>query len=289
MASPFEVQLDGATFAGEADGFGLPVVFLHADVTDRRMWASQMKELAEAGFHVISYDRRGFGDTQSPDVPFNHLDDLEAILDQLSVHAAVFVGASAGGALAVDFAIENPERTVGLVLVGTGLSGSPEAELPEEAELMFDALHYAEDRGNTGSINKIQAHLWLDGPLSPNGRVEGAARELFLDMNGKVLAKPKLTQEEERDPVDDAVETIMAPTLLVVGELDFPHILERHNDLSEEMENSFAVVLEDTAHLPSLEKPELFNPLLLEFLDAVAGHSDVGDDEDEDEGDTGEA
>lgn len=288
MATPFEVRLDGATFSGEADGFGLPVVFLHAEVTDKRMWTSQMKELADAGFHVISYDRRGFGDTESPDVPFNHLDDLEAILDQLSIHAAVFVGSSTGGALAIDFAIENPERTVGLVLVGTGLTGSPEAELPEEAELMFDALHYAEDRGNTGSINKIQAHLWLDGPLSPNGRVEGPARELFLEMNGKILAKPKLTKVEDSDPAEDAVGGITAPALLVVGDLDFPHVLERHSDLSDEMENSFAVVLEDTAHLPSLERPELFNPLLLEFLDAVAGHSDVGDDEDDDDDDDDE-
>lgn len=282
MAAPFEVNLDGATFSGEADGFGLPVVFLHSDVTDRRMWASQMEELADAGFHVISYDRRGFGETTSPDVPFSHLDDLEAILDQLSIHAAVFVGASMGGALAIDFAIENPERTVGLVLIGTGLSGAPEAELPEEAEMIYDALHYAEDRGNTASVNKMLAHLWLDGPLSPNGRVEGPVRELFLDMNGKALAKQRgLTQEEEGDPAEENVGAIAAPTLLVVGELDFPHILERHNDLSEEMENSFAVVLEDTAHLPSLERPELFNPLLLEFLDAVAGHSDVGEEEDD--------
>jgi len=284
MATPFEVRLDGATFSGEADGFGLPVVFLHADVADKRMWAEQMEVLADAGFHVISYDRRGFGETTSPDVPFNHLDDLEAILDQLSIHAAVFVGASMGGALAIDFAIENPERTVGLVLVGTGLSGAAEAELPEEAEMIYDALHYAEDRGNTASVNKMMAHLWLDGPLSPNGRVDGPARELFLDMNGKALSKQgSLTQEEDRDPAEDAVGAIEAPTLLVVGELDFPHILERHSDLSEEMENSFAVVLEDSAHLPSLEKPELFNPLLLEFLDAVAGHSDAGDEEEDDE------
>jgi len=283
MATPFEVRLDGATFAGEADGFGLPVVFLHAGIADRRMWAAQMEELANAGFHVISYDRRGFGDTTSPDVPFNHLEDLEAILDQLSIHAAVFVGSSMGGALAIDFAIENPERTVGLVLVGTGLSGAPEAELPEEAEMIYDALHYAEERGNTASVNKMLAHLWLDGPLSPNGRVDGPARELFLDMSGKVLDKqPKLTQEEEGDPAEDNIGAITAPTLLVVGELDFPHIVERHNDLSEELENAFAVVLEDTAHLPSLERPEIFNPLLLEFLDAVAGHGDVGDDEDED-------
>ena len=90
----------------------------------------------------------------------------------------------------------------------------PEPELPEEAELMLDALHYAEERQNWTSVNKIQAHLWLDGPLSPNGRVNGEVRELFLDMNGNALQKQHaLTHEEERDPAIDNLGLITAPVL----------------------------------------------------------------------------
>ena len=66
MATPFEIRFDGATLAGEADGFGLPVVFLHADVTDRRLWAGQMQAVAVEGYHVVSYDRRGFGWSSQP-------------------------------------------------------------------------------------------------------------------------------------------------------------------------------------------------------------------------------
>ena len=176
-----------------------------------------------------------------------------------------------GGGLAIDFAVEHPERTVGLVLVGTALTGSPEPDIPEEAEMLFDAEAYAQERRQWASVNKVQAHMWLDGPLSPNGRVEGEARELFLEMNGNALQKPKLTREAERDPAIDSLGAITAPVLLVVGALDFPHIIERHDELSEDLENAFAIVLEDTAHLPSLERPDLFNPLLLEFLDAVSG------------------
>jgi pimeloyl-ACP methyl ester carboxylesterase len=97
-------------------------------------------------------------------------------------------------------------------------------------------------------------------------------------MNGNRLTKPALTHEEEPDPAVDSVAAITAPVLLVVGESDFPHIIERHEDLSEELENAFAVMLEDTAHLPSLERPDLFDPLLVEFLDAVSG---AGDDDEE--------
>jgi pimeloyl-ACP methyl ester carboxylesterase len=159
------------------------------------------------------------------------------------------------------------------VLVGTALSGAPEPELPEEAELLEDARAYAEERGNLESVNRIEAHLWLDGPRSSSGRVEGPVRELFLEMNAGVLRHPVLRQEEEPDPATDSLAAITAPALLVVGELDFPHIVDRHEELSDELENAFAIILEDTAHLPSLERPDLFNPLLLEFLEAVTGES----------------
>lgn len=279
-ASPFEIEFDGAIIRGEADGFGIPVVFLHSGVTDRRMWAEQLRELADEGYHVIAYDRRGYGETETPDVPFNHLVDLEAVLDRLSVHAAIFVGSSMGGGLAIDFALEHPERTIGLVLVGTAITGAEPAEIPEEAADLEDALDYATERGNLETVNRIEAHLWLDGPLSDSGRVQGEPRELFLKMNAVHLNHPELTEEEVPDDAVDNLSAITAPTLLVVGELDMPDIVARHEDLSEELENAFAVVLEDTAHFPSLERPDLFNPILLEFLEAVTGQGEASDDED---------
>lgn len=281
MTSPFEIPFDGAIIRGEADGFGIPVVFLHSGVTDRRMWGSQLQDLADEGYHVIAYDRRGYGETETENVPFNHLVDLEAVLDGLSVHAAILVGSSMGGAIAIDFAIENPERTIGLVLVGTGITGADHAEIPEEAADLEDALEYAEQRGNLDTVNRIEAHLWLDGPLSESGRVSGELRDLFLRMNAIHLNHAELTEEEERDDAVDNLSAITAPTLLVVGDLDMPDIVARHEDLSEELENAFAVVLEDTAHFPNFERPDLFNPILLEFLEAVTGQGEGGD-EDED-------
>lgn len=281
MSAPFEIEFDGASLRGEADGFGIPVVFLHAGVADRRMWAGQMRTLAEEGYHVVSYDRRGFGETETADVPFNHLVDLEAVLDQLSIHAAVLVGCSMGGGLAIDFALEHPERTIGLVLVGTAVTGAEGYEIDDEVMALEEAADYALERGNTGTVNRIQAHQWLDGPYGEAGRVTGPVRELFLAMNEIHLNHPRLTQEERPESAFDSVGSIQAPTLLVVGELDCSDIIAIHEDLSEELENAFAVVLEDTAHLPSLERPDLFDPLLLEFLEAVTGQ---GDDEEEVDG-----
>ena len=277
MTEPFSLQIDDAVFTGLEAGEGIPVVFLHAGVCDRRMWENQIEAVASAGFWGIAYDRRGFGDTNSPDEGFSHLEDLEAVLDALDVHAAVFVGASMGGALAIDFTLANPERVAGLVLVGTSISGAKVPRLPPEIMTIANAMEAVEESGDVDAINAVDAHAWLDGPLSESGRVSGEIRTLFQAMNGTILRKPQLTREDKPEPAVHSVGEIGAPTLLVAGDLDFPHIVNRHDDLSEEMENAFAVVIEGTAHLPSLERPDLFNPLLLEFLAMLTGQDDNED------------
>jgi pimeloyl-ACP methyl ester carboxylesterase len=174
-----------------------------------------------------------------------------------------------GGGLAIDFALRHPGRTIGLVLAGTAITGG-DYLLSDTDRQMEAVLEDAEERGDAEFQNKVDAHAWLDGPRSPNGRVTGAVRELFFDMNRKALARsPELTHEIKRPSARDRIGLIAAPTLLVAGDLDFNYILTRHEGLSDELPNAFATIIEGTAHLPNLERPDLFNPLLLEFLAAA--------------------
>ena len=271
MVERFTLQMEDVTFAGIEAGEGIPVVFLHAGVCDSRMWENQIAAVAEAGFWGIAYDRRGYGGTEARDEGFSHLEDLEAVLEDLGIHAAIFVGSSRGGALAIDFALSSPERVAGLVLVGTSVSGARKPVFSSEVMQIVHAMEAVAEGGDIDAINAVEAHAWLDGPLSQSGRVTGPVRELFYAMNGAILRKPRLTREEMPESAADDVSGIDTPTLLVAGDLDFPHIVNRHDDLSEDMENAFAVVIEGTAHLPSLERPDLFNPLLVEFLGALTG------------------
>lgn len=278
IGETFAVEIGKATLAGLEEGEGLAVVFLHAGVCDKRMWLSQMQAVADAGWHAIAYDRRGYGESDSEDEAFSHVDDLEGLLDALDVHAAVFVGCSMGGGVAVDFALRHPGRVIGLALLGTSISGAPWSA--NEVEQMIEAAEEdAWERGDRDMLNRVQAHEWLDGPRAQSGRVGGAARELFLDMNGIVLSKPRLTLEEPSEPAWERMASVGAPTLLIVGDQDFSALIDRHEHLSEEMPNAFAAVLEDVAHIPSIERPELVNSLLLQFLDAIEG----GDDDESDE------
>lgn len=278
-ADPFSFEIGGATLAGLEQGEGLPVVFLHAGVCDKRMWLDQMQAAADAGWHAIAYDRRGYGETISVDEPFSHLDDLEALLDEMDIHAAVLVGCSMGGGLAVDFALAHPGRVIGLVLVGTSITGAPWSVTDEERAIEM-AEEDAWERGDIDLLNRVQAHEWLDGPRTRSGRVGGAVRELFLDMNARALGKLPLNQEEAPPDAWGRMEAVSAPALLIVGDEDFMALVERHDTLSETMPNAFAVVLEGVAHIPSIERPDLVNSLLLQFLDALAGEeSDLDSDQ----------
>ncbi|HTN62965.1 MAG TPA: alpha/beta hydrolase [Devosia sp.] len=270
LDEPFALEIGGAVLKGIEAGEGVPVVFLHAGVCDKRMWLSQMEAVSAVGFHAIAYDRRGYGETVAADAPFSHLADLVALLDELDIHAAVLVGCSMGGGLAVDFALAFPGRVIGLALLATSISGAPWDATQAEQQLEM-AEEDAWERGDRDMLNKVQAHQWLDGPRAANGRVGGAARTLFLDMNAMALSKPALTQAEKSPDAWARVDAITAPTLLVVGDEDFTCLIDRHEHLSEELDNAFAVVLEGVAHIASIERPDLVNPLLLQFLDAVAG------------------
>src|SRR5262245_49879265 len=113
-------RVEIGTLVGDRwSGAGPPMVLLHAGVCDRRGW----REVgAQLGREVIAYDRRGFGEVPPAEAPFRHVDDLMTVLDTLD-QPAWLVGSSMGGGVALDAALEAPERVAGLVLLAPAISG----------------------------------------------------------------------------------------------------------------------------------------------------------------------
>jgi pimeloyl-ACP methyl ester carboxylesterase len=108
MAERFDVSRSGASLAGERwPGGGQTVVLLHEGVADRRGWA-EVAGLLAPQLTVVSYDRRGYGQTPVSTEQFSHLDDLLAVLDRASAGPVWLAGASAGGGLALDAALVAP-------------------------------------------------------------------------------------------------------------------------------------------------------------------------------------
>jgi pimeloyl-ACP methyl ester carboxylesterase len=258
----FVVDIDRAKLVGEQAGEGPPLIFLHAGVADRRMWRPQMTALSSS-FRTVAYDRRGFGETETADLPFSHLEDLREILDRLDIQRASLVGCSQGGRVAIDFALAYPDRAESLVLIAPAISGAPAPlNFPARALDLDAELDAADEAGDLERVNAIEAIFWLDGPTSPEGRVGGAVRDLFLDMNGLALARPDLQQEIEPPSAYEQVSDLDLPVLLLWGDLDFPHVKDRCHYLVQTIPGARGQVITATAHLPNLEKPQLMNQLI---------------------------
>ncbi len=265
--SAFEVASGDAGIAVEAVGDGVPVVLLHAGVADRRMWGAQVGALAAAGFRAIAYDRRGFGETLHADDAYSHVGDLVAVLDACAQRApAILVGCSQGGRIAVDAALAHPERVSGLLLVAPAISGAPEpSSFPPAIQAWIDRVERAEAASDTDRINALEAHAWLDGPLAREGRVGGAARELFLAMNEIALRAEVRGAEIEPPPAWNRLAELAAPTLVAWGDLDFPSVVEACEHLAATIRGARRHVFAGAAHLPNLEQPAAFNRVLLDF------------------------
>lgn len=265
--SDMAVRSGEATLVGEVRGDGDAIVFLHAGVADRRMWDGVVETVVRTHRAVV-YDRRGFGGTRPHEETYSHVDDLLAVLDAADVGRATLVGCSQGGKIALDVALAHPERVAALVLVAPAVGGAPAVdEFPKEVEALLEELEAAEESEDVARLNLLEARVWLDGVLGQDGRVQGGLRDLFLDMNGAALRAPQVGEETPSPPAWPRLEEIAAPTLLVWGDLDFPHAQERCQRMTELIPGARGTVMPGTAHLPGFEDPSTFSTLLTEFLD----------------------
>ncbi|MEP3276540.1 MAG: alpha/beta hydrolase [Stappiaceae bacterium] len=250
----FKEQLDNATFSGWQAGSGPPFMCLHAGVADNRMFTGLQEGLG-AQFSLLSYDRRGYGETATQDVPFSHMRDFEALLDRRTIDRAVLLGCSQGGRIAIDYALSNPDRVKALILIASALSGAPASEDPIDIQPLIEALDIAEEAEDWDEVNRIEAHMWLDGPRSTEGRISGPTRDLFLDMNGIALQHPELTQRSDPPSALERLSDLEMPVLLLQGDLDFPDILERQKMMANSIRGARSVTCPGTAHMLPMENP----------------------------------
>lgn len=171
------------------------------------------------------------------------------------------MGVSAGSAHA-----RQPARPA-----GRGNEGAPEAIHPPEIEAMLARQKEAETAGDLDRVNAIKARLWLDGPLAPAGRVGGQARRLFFDMNAVAPRSPPTGSDFDVAPAYRRLGEIPVPSLVIWGDLDFPHIQERCRHVAAKMPNGSGHELAGVAHLPSLERPAEVTALLAGSLDRCSG------------------
>jgi pimeloyl-ACP methyl ester carboxylesterase len=230
------------------------------------MWRTTCEALSRK-FKCIAYDRRGFGDSTSPDETFRSIDDLDAVIRHFGCERAHLIGSSQGGRIAIDYALAKPKSVLSLVLVAPALSGaSVPLSYPPAIQHLMNELEQAEAIPDFEKMSAIEAHMWLDGPLSHENRVAGPARDLFLDMNGRALRHAPLSREQPAPSAVDQLRRLTHPAFVIWGEADFPHIKDRSRLIANTLPEAQHLVMEECAHLPNMERPTQFDEAVLEFL-----------------------
>jgi 3-oxoadipate enol-lactonase len=243
---------------------GLPVVLLHAGVADRRMWDPQWAAIT-ATRDAVRLDLRGFGESTEPPLgALSPVDDVIDTLTALGIGRCLLVGASFGAGVAVEVAIMRPDLVESMLLVAPG--GSLIVEATAELRAFIDTERSALARDDLDAAVEANVAWWVDGPKRDGRAVNPAVRDAVRRMQRRafeVAATWGAVEEEELDPPAlDRLDEVLSPTLVLVGGLDLDAIEVAARRVSEGIPSTRRVDWPDTAHLPSMERPDDFLALL---------------------------
>ena len=242
---------------------GPVVCFAHSLAADSGMWAEQLPALLAAGYRVLRIDMRGHGGSTA--LPGNYTidelaDDVIAITDSLDVKQFHFVGLSIGGMFGQSLGIRHGARTNSLVLCDTQPASPPDAqarwnpriEAVLKANSMLPLADSTIGRWLTEDYQQRNPGRWKQihetiKATTPQGYI-GCSRAIQnFDFRAKLI-------------------TITAPTIIVYGGDDpaAPPAESKHT--ASLFANARCEEISGARHLPNVEMPELFNRLLLDWL-----------------------
>jgi 3-oxoadipate enol-lactonase len=261
------VEVPGARLWYDDRGAGPAVLLTHAAIADHRMWEPQLASFVAAGQRVVRWDFRTFGRSTNDATPFSSRADILALLDALGIERAALIGSSMGGGVSLSFTVEHPQRVAALVLVGAGVGGLEIADTPQEQVFAAQEAAAVEAR-DWAAVADLDVRLWVDGIGQPPGRAPRAVRDLVYRMVLET-AQAEHPQPEHialEPPAADRLDEVVAPTLVMVGDLDAHPCQVAADYLTAGIAGARRHVFRNAAHLPNLEHPAEFDEVVLRFL-----------------------
>jgi 2-hydroxymuconate-semialdehyde hydrolase len=254
-----EVAAGSVNTAYLSAGSGPPVVCLHGAGAGAVTWYPSIGALAEH-FHVIAPDLVGYGESDKPKAAYDRpyfaawLRDLFLALEIPNAHV---VGMSMGGAISLQFALENPEMVEKLVLVDS-------AALPAKTSFGFlFGLIWSYSFPSVASSRYVSRYLAAKpenidpdlGPYSLQVVKKPGGKNVFPQASAAVSAMP----EEE-------LRQIQHQTLIIWGEEDRVFPTTAGEAAAQILPNARLHRIQDAGHIPFLDQPQVFNDTVLQFL-----------------------
>jgi pimeloyl-ACP methyl ester carboxylesterase len=253
----------------EVAGEGPEIVLLHEGICDSRMWDAQWEKFTRS-HRVLRFDFRGYGRSPLEPGPYAGGRDVIDLLDRYGFERTALVGVSLGGRVALEIALAAPERIAALVLVGSGLPGH---EWSEEMKATWEEEEAALRAGDLDGAVEVSLRAWVDGPRRRPDDVDAEVRARVAEMQRRAYELQLPVEEDEEEllveDVSERLGEIKAPTLVLTGEEDRPDIQAIADRLAREIPGARRAAIANTAHVPSMERPEEFDQLVLGFLGSV--------------------
>ncbi|MCH7838560.1 MAG: alpha/beta fold hydrolase [Chloroflexi bacterium] len=254
-------KLNGIDIYYEERGQGPALVLTHGLGDCAELWSPLAEALAD-GYRVVSWDMRGHYRSEAPEDPAQYtqdlvVEDLRALCDHLGIERAVHGGHSLGGYTALRFYEAYPERVAGLVLHAAG----PGYRNQEGSQAWTDRLNKIagkqEEKFPDSSARVSAKELRVGAPAL--GDVAQHMVRGIAGVERGVMAHPRFV---------DAT-TLRVPTLVLVGENDRGYQASA-DYFAAKLPDGRKVVVEGAGHPAVLERPELVNAAVREFLDSLA-------------------
>jgi 3-oxoadipate enol-lactonase len=245
-------------------GNGLPLILSHGFLMDEQMFAHQVAALSPE-FRVITWDERGFGQTECDGAVFTYWDsakDCLALLDHLDISQAVFGGMSQGGFISLRVALLAPERVLGLVLMDT--QAGPED--PSKVEGYRQMMQGWATHGLSPEVAQYIASIII---AEPQENAKWVAKwQALNNPHARQIATECLLQRED---ITARLGEIKAPALVIHGSQDMAIPLPQAEALCAGLSGAQPLVLiEGAAHAANLTHASAVNPPLLQFLRQLA-------------------
>lgn len=264
-------------------GSGKPVVLIHGWPLSGRSWEKQVPALVEAGYRVITYDRRGFGQSSQPWNGYEYdtfAADLHKILEHLDLHDVTLVGFSMGGGEVSRYiGTYGTERVSRAVLAGAVPPYLYKTEENPDGgfdDAIIKGLQDGVKADRLAFLDNFTTNFFASGDrtdlVSEEFRLYNRDIAAFASPKGTLDCIAAFSKTDFRGDLDK----FNVPTLVIHGDSDAIVPLEVSGQKAHErIPNSQLVVIKGGPHGFNVTHAEEFNAELIQFLNITESDSIV--------------
>jgi pimeloyl-ACP methyl ester carboxylesterase len=239
-------------------GKGKPFVLVHGYLGGQNMWRFQ--EELKHDYELIMPSLAGYGESADLTAPSTIRENAEQVfelLNHLNIDIFYLLGHSMGGMVAQEMAALNPSRVEKLICLGTGSIGV----LPNRFETIEESRHKIKTIGIKKTRENIAKTWFIDHQI-------GDGYQLCLKEGDKATTQAALASLDAWDSWDgrEQLSEISSPTLILWSTRDRSYDKNQQEILNKGIKNSRLEVIDGCAHNSHMEKPELINQSIKDFL-----------------------